>query len=158
MFKVTHQQARAGERQARWLVDATDDQWLLDRVYVNADFENISATDAALTAAREFSEPVGKTVVVVDAATGTVVREGRAKHPSGTEVDPNAWWQALELALEMAGGLADFEHADHQRGKDAGMLEALGQVLAGLETGGLQRRQDDRRRHQDDRYRRKKEP
>ena len=27
-------------------------------------------------------------VVVRDAATGRLVREGRAKHPEGTEVDP----------------------------------------------------------------------
>ncbi len=46
-------------------------------------------------------------VVIVDAATGALVREGRAAHPDGTEVDPNAWWTALELALEAAGGLAD---------------------------------------------------
>src|SRR5215475_7424816 len=34
-------------------------------------------------------------VVVCDAGTGTVVREGRAGHPAGTEVDPHAWEEAL---------------------------------------------------------------
>ncbi|MGA8048144.1 MAG: FGGY family carbohydrate kinase, partial [Dermatophilaceae bacterium] len=46
-------------------------------------------------------------VVVVDAADGRVVRAGRAPHPEGTEVDPAAWWQALESAAEAAGGLED---------------------------------------------------
>ena len=34
-------------------------------------------------------------VVVIDAHTGAVVREGRAPHPEGTEVDPAAWADAL---------------------------------------------------------------
>ncbi len=46
-------------------------------------------------------------VVIVDAATGALVREGRAAHPSGTEVDPEAWWTALSTAIAEAGGLAD---------------------------------------------------
>lgn len=46
-------------------------------------------------------------VVIVDAATGAIVREGRAAHPAGTEVDPQAWWDALQSALAQAGGLAD---------------------------------------------------
>jgi xylulokinase len=48
-------------------------------------------------------------VLVVDAATGKVVREGRAPHPDGTEVDPAAWLVALRSAVEQAGGLADVE-------------------------------------------------
>jgi xylulokinase len=44
-------------------------------------------------------------VVVRDADTGALVREGRAPHPDGTEIDPAAWWQALETAT--AGGLLD---------------------------------------------------
>lgn len=35
------------------------------------------------------------------------MRSGSAKHPDGTEVDPNAWWSALNEAIENAGGLAD---------------------------------------------------
>lgn len=46
-------------------------------------------------------------VVIVDAATGAVVREGRASHPDGTSVDPTAWWEALQAAIADAGGLAD---------------------------------------------------
>jgi len=46
-------------------------------------------------------------VVIVDARTGALVRQGRAPHPAGTEVDPEAWWAALLLAIEDAGGLAD---------------------------------------------------
>ena len=38
-------------------------------------------------------------VVVTDAATGAVVRHGRASHPDGTEVDPAAWWSALQAAI-----------------------------------------------------------
>lgn len=46
-------------------------------------------------------------VVIRDAATGELVRTGRANHPSGTEVDPNAWWLALQDAIDSAGGLDD---------------------------------------------------
>lgn len=48
-------------------------------------------------------------VVVRDLETGAVVRTGRAAHPDGTEVDPQAWWQALAEAITDAGGLADVE-------------------------------------------------
>jgi xylulokinase len=37
-------------------------------------------------------------VVVCDAETGEVVREGRAPHPDLTEVDARVWWQAWEQA------------------------------------------------------------
>ena len=46
-------------------------------------------------------------VVITDAETGAVVREGRGTHPNGTEVDPAAWWTALQSAIASAGGLAD---------------------------------------------------
>ncbi len=46
-------------------------------------------------------------VVVRDADSGALVREGRAAHPDGTEVDARAWWSALSEAAEQAGGLAD---------------------------------------------------
>src|SRR3954471_5059889 len=46
-------------------------------------------------------------VVVRDGVSGALVREGRASHPDGTEVDPRAWWSALEQAVEEAGGLED---------------------------------------------------
>jgi xylulokinase len=46
-------------------------------------------------------------VMIRDAETGVLVREGRASHPDGTEVAPSAWWDALQLAIAEAGGLAD---------------------------------------------------
>src|SRR5215211_5976432 len=46
-------------------------------------------------------------VEVRDAETGRLVREGRAAHPDGTEVDPAAWCEALVEALRAAGGLKD---------------------------------------------------
>ncbi|TNC20860.1 xylulokinase [Georgenia sp. 311] len=46
-------------------------------------------------------------VVVRDAQTGRLVRSGQARHPDGTEVDPEAWWVALQEALTQAGGLDD---------------------------------------------------
>ena len=46
-------------------------------------------------------------VVIRDAATGELVREGRAAHPDGTEVDPAAWRDAMHAALAQAGGLGD---------------------------------------------------
>jgi xylulokinase len=46
-------------------------------------------------------------VVVLDADSGALVREGRAGHPGGTEVHPDRWWTALSEAFDDAGGLAD---------------------------------------------------
>ena len=46
-------------------------------------------------------------ILIVDAATGATVRSGRASHPAGTEVDPEAWWDALQAAIADAGGLDD---------------------------------------------------
>lgn len=46
-------------------------------------------------------------VVVREAETGKLVREGRATHPDGTEVHPSHWWDALQSALSDAGGLDD---------------------------------------------------
>ena len=46
-------------------------------------------------------------VVIVETETGKVVRSGRAPHPDGTEVDPEAWWAALLVAIADAGGLRD---------------------------------------------------
>jgi xylulokinase len=46
-------------------------------------------------------------VVIRDLDTGAVVRTGRASHPEGTEVDPAAWWDALQAAINDAGGLDD---------------------------------------------------
>ena len=69
-------------------------------------------------------------VVVRDADTGRLVREGRAAHPEGTEVDPEAWWTALQSALEQAGGLDDVD-ALSVGGQQHGMvcLDEAGQVV-----------------------------
>ncbi|GAA2076203.1 xylulokinase [Microbacterium hatanonis] len=69
-------------------------------------------------------------VVVVDAATGLIVREGRASHPDGTEVDPEAWWTALQSAIADAGGFADIA-AVSVAGQQHGMvaLDADGRVI-----------------------------
>jgi len=69
-------------------------------------------------------------VVVVDTVTGAIVREGRASHPDGTEVDPHAWWGALRAAIADAGGLGDIEAwaiAGQQHGMVA--LDADGRVI-----------------------------
>ncbi|MBV8785265.1 MAG: xylulose kinase [Mycobacterium sp.] len=44
-------------------------------------------------------------VLICDAGTGEVVREGRAGHPQGTEIDPAAWESAARDAIAAAGGL-----------------------------------------------------
>ncbi|MDA8296249.1 MAG: xylulokinase [Actinomycetota bacterium] len=46
-------------------------------------------------------------VVVREAETGALVRQGRAPHPDGTEIDPKHWWDALTEAIAQAGGLDD---------------------------------------------------
>ncbi|WP_040167524.1 xylulokinase [Microbacterium gorillae] len=69
-------------------------------------------------------------VVVVDAESGTVLRSGRAAHPEGTEVDPEAWWVALQAAIADAGGL-DGISAVAVGGQQHGMvaLDADGHVI-----------------------------
>ncbi|TRW44434.1 xylulokinase [Georgenia yuyongxinii] len=69
-------------------------------------------------------------VVVRDAATGALRRFGQAPHPDGTEVDPEAWWDALRVALAAAGGLDDVAAvsvAGQQHGLVA--LDAEGEVI-----------------------------
>jgi xylulokinase len=46
-------------------------------------------------------------VVIRDAATGQLVRAGRAPHPAGTAVAPRAWADAFTAATAAAGGLDD---------------------------------------------------
>ncbi|MBY8873337.1 xylulokinase [Micromonospora sp. PLK6-60] len=69
-------------------------------------------------------------VVVRDAETGALVRQGRAPHPDGTEVDPAAWWDALRTAVAEAGGLADVA-AVSVAGQQHGMvcLDEAGEVV-----------------------------
>lgn len=69
-------------------------------------------------------------VTIRDAATGAVVREGRASHPDGTSVDPRHWWDALGAAVADAGGLDDVGAvaiAGQQHGMVA--LDADGRVV-----------------------------
>jgi xylulokinase len=69
-------------------------------------------------------------VVVCDAATGEIVRSGQAPHPDGTEVDPRAWWEALQSAIAAAGGIGDVE-AIAVGGQQHGMvcLDGAGDVV-----------------------------
>jgi xylulokinase len=69
-------------------------------------------------------------VVVRDAETGALVREGRAAHPEGTEVHPGAWWAALNEAVDEAGGLDDVTAAA-VAGQQHGMvvLDSDGEVV-----------------------------
>jgi xylulokinase len=69
-------------------------------------------------------------VVVRDAHTGQLIREGRASHPDGTEVDPAHWWSALNTAIESAGGLTDVQ-AISVGGQQHGMvtLDSDGHVI-----------------------------
>ena len=46
-------------------------------------------------------------VMIRDAETGALVRSGVARHSSGTEIDPEVWWQAYQEAVSLAGGLED---------------------------------------------------
>jgi xylulokinase len=69
-------------------------------------------------------------ISILDAATGALVRSGRASHPAGTEVDPEAWWQALTEAIADSGGLDDVS-AVSVGGQQHGMvvLDAAGRVI-----------------------------
>jgi xylulokinase len=69
-------------------------------------------------------------VVVRDADSGRLVREGRAAHPDGTEVDPAAWDVALQQAIAAAGGLDDVA-AVAVGGQQHGMvcLDEAGEVV-----------------------------
>ncbi len=69
-------------------------------------------------------------VVIRDADSGALIRQGRAAHPEGSEVDPQSWWSALQEALASAGGLADvaaISIAGQQHGLVA--MDSRGQVL-----------------------------
>ncbi|GAB3934749.1 xylulokinase [Kribbella albertanoniae] len=67
-------------------------------------------------------------VVVCDAETGTILREGRAPHPDGTQVDPQEWWKAWEIASD---GLLDGVEAIAIGGQQHGMvlLDETGEVV-----------------------------
>ena len=69
-------------------------------------------------------------IVIRAADTGELVREGRAPHPDGTEVDPFHWKSALDLAIAQAGGLDDVV-AISVGGQQHGMvaLDESGEVI-----------------------------
>jgi len=69
-------------------------------------------------------------VVIREADTGALIREGRASHPDGTEVDPEKWWDALNQAIGEAGGLDDVA-AISVGGQQHGMvaLDEKGEVI-----------------------------
>ena len=69
-------------------------------------------------------------IVIRAADTGELVREGRAPHPDGTEVDPIHWKNALDSAIAQAGGLDDVA-AISVGGQQHGMvaLDESGEVI-----------------------------
>lgn len=69
-------------------------------------------------------------VVIREAETGRLVRQGSARHPDGTEVHPDAWWAALQEAIAAAGGLDDVD-AVAVGGQQHGMvcLDEHGEVV-----------------------------
>ncbi len=74
------------------------------------------ATDRTLVAGIDSSTQSVK-VVVRDAQTGALVREARASHPDGTEVNPVTWWDALGSILpEVLDGVSALSVAGQQHG------------------------------------------
>ena len=69
-------------------------------------------------------------VVICDPASGRIIREGRASHPEGSEVSPQAWWDAFREAVRAAGGLDDV-WALSVGGQQHGMvcLDSQGEVI-----------------------------
>ena len=69
-------------------------------------------------------------IVIRAADTGELVRQGRAAHPDGTEVDPVLWKSALDSAIADAGGLEDIA-AISVGGQQHGMvaLDEKGEVI-----------------------------
>ena len=69
-------------------------------------------------------------VVICDPASGRIIREGRASHPEGSEVAPQAWWDAFLEAVRAAGGFDDVR-ALSVGGQQHGMvcLDSQGEVI-----------------------------
>ncbi|MFJ9413619.1 xylulokinase [Streptomyces sp. NPDC101227] len=67
-------------------------------------------------------------VVVCDADTGKVLHRGRAAHPEGTEITPEAWWRALREADD---GLLEHVDALAVAGQQHGLvaLDAAGRPV-----------------------------
>src|SRR5215475_14129403 len=58
-------------------------------------------------------------VVLCRAEDGAILEQGSAPHPAGTEVDPSAWWTALQQA---GGGLLGRAAAVGVAGQQHGMI------------------------------------
>ncbi|MFD3400872.1 FGGY family carbohydrate kinase [Kribbella sp. NPDC058693] len=84
-------------------------------------------TELRLVAGVDCSTQATK-VLVCEAETGAVVREGRAPHPDATQVDPAEWWKAWEIASD---GLLDGVQAIAVGGQQHGMvlLDDSGEVV-----------------------------
>ena len=69
-------------------------------------------------------------VVIRDSNTGELVRQGRASHPDGTEIDPVHWLNGLNSAVSEAGGIEDVS-AISIAGQQHGMvaLDSNGDVI-----------------------------
>jgi xylulokinase len=69
-------------------------------------------------------------VVIRDSNTGELVRQGRASHPDGTEIDPVHWLSGLNSAVSEAGGIEDVS-AISIAGQQHGMvaLDSNGDVI-----------------------------
>ena len=59
-------------------------------------------------------------VLVCDGDTGEVLRQGSARHPGGTSIHPDLWWQAFAEAT--AGGLLEEVQAIAVGGQQHGMV------------------------------------
>jgi len=69
-------------------------------------------------------------IVIRDAQTGELIRQARASHPDGTEVDPLHWKNALDSAIKEIGGIDDVD-AISVAGQQHGMvaLDESGKVI-----------------------------
>lgn len=69
-------------------------------------------------------------IVIRDAQTGELIRQARASHPDGTEVDPLHWKNALDTAMKEIGGIDDVD-AISVGGQQHGMvaLDESGKVI-----------------------------
>ncbi|SDN26756.1 xylulokinase [Actinomyces ruminicola] len=69
-------------------------------------------------------------LVIRDATSGALVREAKASHPDGSEINPDYWWSALNEVIDAVGGLDDVA-ALSVGGQQHGMvvLDADGEVI-----------------------------
>jgi hypothetical protein len=84
-------------------------------------------------------------IVIRDSETGDLVRSGRAVHPHGTEVDPDAWWTALQKAIEEAGGIEDVSSlavGGQQHGMVCNPINVVDRLSAQLTSAARRQRTD----------------